>query len=201
MEFHENLQELRKQKGITQEELAGALFVSRTAVSKWESGRGYPNIDSLKALAAFYGVTVDALLSGEELLCLADQDQKEKARRFATLLFGILDLCAAALLLLPFFGQPDGDQVLAVPLLALTGVSPWLTAGFYVAVGALSLLGILTLTLQNHAPWVRLQRPLSLILQVGAVLLFILARQVYACAYLFLFFVLKLLLTRNVSPK
>ena len=48
MEFNEKLQELRKGKGLTQEELAQEIFVSRTAVSKWESGRGYPNIDSLK---------------------------------------------------------------------------------------------------------------------------------------------------------
>ena len=54
MEFGQKLQELRKQKGMTQEELAQALYVSRAAVSKWESGRGYPNIDSLKAIAKFY---------------------------------------------------------------------------------------------------------------------------------------------------
>ncbi len=78
MEFNEKLQELRKKKGITQEELSEALFVSRTAVSKWESGRGYPNIDSLKAVARFFGVTVDELLSGDELLTVAEQDNKQK---------------------------------------------------------------------------------------------------------------------------
>ena len=38
MEFNEKLQELRKRKGLTQEDLAAAIFVSRTAISKWESG-------------------------------------------------------------------------------------------------------------------------------------------------------------------
>lgn len=67
MEFHEKLQELRKQKNLTQEELSEILFVSRTAISKWESGRGYPSIDSLKAIAEFFGVTIDELLSNREL--------------------------------------------------------------------------------------------------------------------------------------
>lgn len=56
MEFHEKLQELRKQKGLTQDQLAEKLYVSRTAVSKWESGRGYPNIESLKAISKYFGV-------------------------------------------------------------------------------------------------------------------------------------------------
>ena len=55
MEFNEKLQELRKRKRLTQEELASSLYVSRTAVSKWESGKGYPNIESLKLIANFFG--------------------------------------------------------------------------------------------------------------------------------------------------
>lgn len=63
MEFHEKLQELRKIRGLTQEELAEALFVSRTAISKWESGRGYPSIDSLKEISRYFSVSIDDLLS------------------------------------------------------------------------------------------------------------------------------------------
>ena len=67
MEFNEKLQNLRKQKGLTQEELAEALYVSRTAISKWESGRGYPSIDSLKLIAGYFSITIDELLTGSEV--------------------------------------------------------------------------------------------------------------------------------------
>ena len=45
MEFNEKLQQLRTGKNLTQEQLAEQLYVSRTAISKWESGKGYPNIE------------------------------------------------------------------------------------------------------------------------------------------------------------
>lgn len=71
MEFNEKLQLLRKQNNMTQEQLAEKLYVSRTAVSKWESGKGYPNIESLKSISRLFSVTIDDLLSGEELISLA----------------------------------------------------------------------------------------------------------------------------------
>ena len=70
MEFSEKLKELRKNRGLTQEELANDLYVSRTAISKWESGKGYPNIDSLKVISKYFSVSLDELLSNEELLLL-----------------------------------------------------------------------------------------------------------------------------------
>ena len=76
MEFNEKLQELRKSRGLTQEELAEALFVSRTAVSKWESGRGYPSIDSLKEISKYFSVTIDELLTGEKLISIAERENK-----------------------------------------------------------------------------------------------------------------------------
>ena len=78
MEFSEKLLELRKSRSLTQEELAEALFVSRTAISKWESGRGMPSIDSLKSIAKLFSVTIDELLSGDEVLTIAEEDQKKK---------------------------------------------------------------------------------------------------------------------------
>ena len=66
MEFNEKLQELRKQKGLTQEELAAVLYVSRTAVSKWESDAGIPELDTLIAISRFFGITIGELLGVEE---------------------------------------------------------------------------------------------------------------------------------------
>ena len=86
MEFNEKLQELRKNKGLTQEELAEALYVSRTAISKWESGRGYPSIDSLKAIAKYFSVAIDELLSSDEVLSIAEEDNKQKEKHFRTLI-------------------------------------------------------------------------------------------------------------------
>ena len=76
MEFHEKLQELRRSRGLTQEELAEDLYVSRTAVSKWESGRGYPSIDSLKEISKYFSVTIDDLLSGDKLISIAEKENE-----------------------------------------------------------------------------------------------------------------------------
>ena len=111
MEFNEKLQNLRKQKGLTQEELAESLYVSRTAISKWESGRGYPNIESLKLIAKTFSVTIDELLSGEELLDIAEQDNKKKDGVFCDLLFGLMDIFASLLLFLPFLQKNQMEQL------------------------------------------------------------------------------------------
>ena len=99
MEFHEKLQELRKSRGLTQEELAEELYVSRTAISKWESGRGYPSIDSLKEISNYFSVTIDELLSTDKLLSIAEKENRANLRGMCDLLFGLLDVfnCFTAL--------------------------------------------------------------------------------------------------------
>lgn len=63
--FEHRLYQLRRERGLSQEELANEVGVSRQAVQKWESGAAQPTLDKLTALAKYFGVTLDWLVSGE----------------------------------------------------------------------------------------------------------------------------------------
>ena len=196
MEFNEKLQELRKQKGLTQEELAEEIFVSRTAISKWESGRGYPNIDSLKAIAKFFSVTVDELLSGEEILSIAEEDNKEKEIRIRDLVFGLLDICASLLLFLPLFAQKADGVIREASLMELSAVSMYLKIAYFVFIAVIVVWGVLSLAMQNATKtfWVKCKSKVSLVLSAIGVLMLIVSLQPYAAVYLFVFLIIKALM-------
>ena len=193
MEFNEKLQALRKQKGLTQEELAEALYVSRTAISKWESGRGYPSIDSLKAIAKFFHITVDELLSGDELLTLAEENAKQRITHARDLVFGLLDISAAMLLFLPFFGKRSEGLAQGVSLLALTETPPYLRITYYTLVVGMILWGVLTLGLQNCSRkiWVRSKTKLSLLLNGLGTVVFVVSLQPYGAVFLLMLLAIK----------
>ena len=195
MEFSKKLQELRKAKGLTQEELAQALYVSRTAISKWESGRGYPSIDSLKAIAKFFSVTIDELLSGEEVLSIAEEDTKQKQIHLQDLVFGLLDMSILLFFFLPFFGQEINGSIQSGSLLVLTVLQPWLINSYWVIIFGTLLSGVLLLALQNcqNHRWTQSKTKLSLFCNVIAALLFILSRQPYPAAFIFALLVIKVL--------
>ena len=196
MEFNEKLQELRKQKGMTQEELAACLYVSRTAISKWESGRGYPNIDSLKAIAKFFSVTVDELLSTDEVLSIAEEDGKRKQMQVRDLVYGLLDLCSAMLLFLPFFAERTDQFVQSVSLMALGSVQLYLKTTYLIVVIAMTLMGIVRLALQNCQVmiWQKSKMPLSLSIGAVLALLFMISAQPYAAVFAFVLLAIKALL-------
>ena len=193
MEFNEKLQELRKQKGFTQEELAELLFVSRTAVSKWESGRGYPNIDSLKAISKLFSVTIDELLSGNELLSIAEEENKNKESSIRSLVFGLLDISVIMLLFLPFFAQKVGDFIKNVSLLSLTGVSSYLVVSYFTLVIITALTGLLELAFQNFRCvfWLKNKNKISIILSILGTALFVISLQPYPAIFLFVFLIIK----------
>ena len=196
MDFNEKLQELRKLRGLTQEELAASLYVSRTAISKWESGRGYPNIESLKAIAKFISVTVDNLISTKEVLTIAEEDGKRKENHLRDLIYGLLDLCIALLLFLPFFAEKTDGIIKSVSLLALRGVQPYLKAAYLAVVAIMIVMGILTLALQTcqATAWVKSKTAVSLSLGALSVLLFIISSQPYAAVYAFVLLTIKALI-------
>ena len=66
MGFEQNIKSLRKQRGLSQEEFAEQLEVSRQAVSKWEQGAGYPETEKLLLLAKQFHVSLDALMADGE---------------------------------------------------------------------------------------------------------------------------------------
>ena len=66
MNFETRLYELRKKAGLSQEELANLVGVSRQAVQKWEAGTSRPDLDNLTALARYFNVTLDWLITGRE---------------------------------------------------------------------------------------------------------------------------------------
>ena len=66
MKFANRLYELRKKAGLSQEELASALEVTRQTISKWETGDSAPDMGKLTAMAGFFGISLDALVLGRE---------------------------------------------------------------------------------------------------------------------------------------
>ena len=199
MELHEKLQELRKNKGITQEEAAQQLYVSRTAISKWESGRGYPNIDSLKAIAAFYDISIDNLLSGEMLLTIAEENVKQNKSSVCDTVFGLLDISLILLFVLPIFGQTAGEAIHEVPLASLLGVSAWLKGTYLFTVIATVLWGILTIAFLKDRPAVLspIKTYISLALSIIATFLFMVSKQPNAAAIVFVFLIIKAFLVKK----
>ena len=190
MEFHEKLQELRKNRKLTQEELAEILYVSRTTISKWESGRGYPSIDSLKQIALFFNVTIDDLLSSEKLLTIAKQENDSNIQKIWKFMFGIVDICSIFMVLLPLYPYEINDYVYSINLFdyhSMNSIFYWI---FYIL---LIFLGMITIYSVHKNKEFKIA-DLSIVLSIALILLLALTRQTYATCFAFLLFVIKLML-------
>ena len=181
MEFNEKLQELRKAKSLTQEELAEALFVSRTAISKWESGRGYPSLDSLKEISRFFSVSIDDLICSEEIISAAEDDKKECMDKYISMFCNVLDIFLALLLFLPVFGNGI-DTPASVTLFAMTGLRAWIKTVFAVLIGVTVLNGICGVIISHfdQPVWNSHRLVTGIVLSIVCVAVFILTRQPYA---------------------
>ena len=189
MDFGEKLKALRTERGLTQEQLAARLYVSRTAVSKWETGGGSPNLDSLQAVARLFDVSVDDLLSADDLIVLARDERRSTARSSGMLSFGLLDVLAVVFAFIPLYGVDDGSFV-RMANLADYGASVDFCASFAVmaaAVVSLMFVGAVEILLAAAGSR-RAARIVALVgfaVQALAVVLFASTMQPYATTLMF----------------
>ena len=198
MEFSEKLQELRKSKSLTQEELAEALFVSRTAVSKWESGRGYPGIGSLKEISRFFSVSIDDLICSDEMISVAENEKREFADKYIALLCNLLDILPAVLLFMPAFGNNSSETM---SLLNLTGINPQVKMIFLAIIGVSILNGLCGVIITNFDKpvWNRHRVVTGIVLSILSVAVFIVTRQPYAGVVCFSLLVIKGLMIVKIN--
>ena len=193
MEFNEKLVQLRKSRNMTQDELAEALYVSRAAVSKWESGRGLPSIDSLKDIAKFFSVSIDELLSGEKLLSLAEKENSSNTRKICDIIFGVADLLSFVLFVLPLYPSTVDGYVYSVSLLSYTETSKINIAVYWVLFALLVLSGAVKLIFAKlkAEKCSKASAYVSLFISMVTVLFLALTREAYALVVVFLLFVIK----------
>ena len=113
MDFNNRLYQLRKQKGLSQEELANRLNVSRQTVSKWEVGDSTPDMEKLIAMSDLFGVSLDKLVMGKEdeenppattkselITVLNEKVLTDKNKKKAKSILKVIGIIAAAILLI-----------------------------------------------------------------------------------------------------
>ena len=119
MEFKDKLKKLRRNQGMTQAQLAAAIFVSRSAVAKWENGLGVPSRESMEALEALFEVTHEEIATTEPEQALVAKNRKLYVIG-QTLLWAAMLALVAVMAVLPF-AIHDGSY----------GFTPEMAAGSY----------------------------------------------------------------------
>lgn len=194
MEFKDKLQNLRKQMNMTQEQLASLLYISRTAVSKWETGKGYPNLDSLKEISKLFNVTINDLLSTEEIVVATDLEKKQMNQQYTIYIFIMLNFFSALLAFVPIFSNYVNDVYVFVNLFNYDSFIDikLILSGFFILAFIFIFLHIIVLyyrkSLTRHVLMI------DSIFFIFWTLFTILNRQPYLGFFIFLFLIVKIIL-------
>lgn len=196
MDVGKKIQRLRQERHLTQEQFAKMLFVSRTAVSKWETGRGTPNIESLKMIAKEFDITLDELLCAEEAIEALENEHRETMERVYVRLDAMLNLSNGLMLILPLYKAESGEKFLSVPLYAFNGRYDVI---FLVLPVLILLCGGTQIFMKNAKARKNVGR-IILILNICAVFLFILCGQPYPAILYFIYMIIRIyMMTRKES--
>ena len=149
MKIAEQIVSQRTRLGMTQEELADRLEISRQSVSKWETGASVPEIDKLVKMARLFGVSLDELVTGEAPMSTAPVEKGVSIRQIlAGVLLVLAVLCLAVTVLLGHaLGMHTSEGVLMALWLALLGVIAWEPGNQKLRVGITVGYGIIALML------------------------------------------------------
>ena len=101
MEFSKKLKKLRKEKGVSQQILANAVFVSRSAVAKWENGLGLPSEESLDGLANFFNIPKEFLKTDTPEIIVVEKNKKIK--KLSGSMYAIIFVVVSALIIYALF--------------------------------------------------------------------------------------------------
>lgn len=204
MNFSEKIQKLRNNNGLTQEQLAEKLYISRTAISKWESGKGYPNIDTLKDIAKLFNITIDELLSSDEIINIAEEEKQLNIKKTNNLIFGLLDVISILFIFLPFYAQKKDNFIYSVALINTNDLNQNIKVLYIIILSILTFIGLLEILLNfiDNKKIQKIINILSLLIQTIAILIFIISRQTYLTVVVFIILIIKLiLLFREISNK
>ena len=114
MTIGERLYNLRKEKNISQEELANALDVSRQTVSKWETGESMPDFNKIKPICEYFGITTDELITGSQNI--VEQKKEDKRNKFARNLAISVGLYIISLVAIILFSAAFNQPIVGVCL-------------------------------------------------------------------------------------
>lgn len=193
MEFCDKIKKIRTDNNLTQEQFAEKLYVSRTAVSKWESGKGYPSIDSLKYMSKLFNISIDDLLSSEEILDIAEQDKQQKIKKNNGFIFGAFDLLSLFMIILPLYVFTVNNYIYSVSLFAKNDLLNYIKISYLVSYIILFIIGIIEIILGLLGKE-KIQKYLNIIsisIHLLVILFLIMTKEPYACSLIFMLFVFK----------
>ena len=197
MEFCDKIKKIRTDNNLNQEQFAEKLYVSRTAVSKWESGKGYPSIDSLKYMSKLFNISIDDLLSSEEILDIAEQDKQQKIKKNNGFIFGAFDLLSLFMIILPLYVFTVNNYIYSVSLFATlfakNDLLNYIKISYLVSYIILFIIGIIEIILSLLGKE-KIQKYLNIIsisIHLLVILFLIMTKEPYACSLIFMLFVFK----------
>ena len=198
MELSKKIKQIRNENKLTQEQFAEKMLVSRTAVSKWENGTCYPSIDSLKYMSQTFKISLDKLLSNEEILEIAKIENQSNISKYNSLLFCLLDIIRIVFIFLPLYSYKTNDFIYSVSLFNSNDLNSTLKIIFMLIFIIFLVLGIIELIF-NYKGNNRFLNKISIFLDVISIFVLLFIKQPYVIALMFVIFIIKTIMLVNVN--